>query len=257
MSVADAALVAALTVLWVGYLAAMFRPLEAVFPARPQALMRREWATDLCFLLGQFLVFTSLVHGALAATRPWLDAAVPGALRRAVASQPWWLQAVEIVVLTDALVYWGHRLQHRVDVLWRFHSVHHSARTLDWLAAHREHPLDSLWTIGILVLPAYALGFPLETIAPLAAFRGLWAVFIHSNVRLPVGPLRVLIGAPELHRWHHARDRDAGNYGNLCPWLDVLFGTYRCPDGDPHAYGIDEPVARTYAGHLVGPLLPR
>src|SRR5262249_48648691 len=187
----------------------------------------------------------------------WLTAIVPSSFRGAVAEQPWWLQALEVVVLSDFLVYWGHRLQHQVGWLWRFHSVHHSSQHLDWLAAHREHPLDTIYTIGLINLPAFILGFPLETLAGLIAFRGIWAIYIHSNVRLPIGPLRMLIGAPELHHWHHDRDRDAGNYANISPLMDILFGTYRCPDHEPARFGINEPTPGNYLGHLVGPLLPR
>jgi sterol desaturase/sphingolipid hydroxylase (fatty acid hydroxylase superfamily) len=135
--------------------------------------------------------------------------------------------------------------------------VHHSAEHLDWLAAHREHPLDSIYTMGLINLPAMILGFPLETIAGFIVFRGIWAIHIHSNVRLPIGPLRMLIGAPELHHWHHDRDRDAGNYANISPLMDILFGTYRCPDHEPAHFGLNEPAPRTYLGHMLEPLMPR
>jgi sterol desaturase/sphingolipid hydroxylase (fatty acid hydroxylase superfamily) len=161
------------------------------------------------------------------------------------------------VFLSDLLIYWGHRLQHRVGILWRFHAVHHSAEHLDWLAAHREHPLDTVYTMGLINLPAYALGVSLEALAGFIAFRGIWAIYIHSNMRLPTGPLRWLVGAPELHHWHHARDRDAGNYANLSPLMDLLFGTYRCPDHEPESFGIHEPAPRSYWGHILRPLLPR
>ena len=92
------------------------------------------------------------------------------------------------MLLSDFLIYWGHRLQHRVDFLWRFHSIHHSAEHLDWLAAHREHPLDTLYTILIVNLPVFVLGFPIESLACFAAFRGLWAIYIHANVRFPLPP---------------------------------------------------------------------
>jgi sterol desaturase/sphingolipid hydroxylase (fatty acid hydroxylase superfamily) len=151
----------------------------------------------------------------------------------------------------------GHRLQHRVPLLWRFHKVHHSAEHLDWLAAHREHPLDTIYTVGLINLPAFLLGFPLATIAGLIAFRGIWAIYIHSNVRLPLGPLRILIGAPELHHWHHDRDRNAGNYANISPLMDLLFGTNRCPDHEPESFGIREPSPRNYVGHMLEPLMPR
>jgi sterol desaturase/sphingolipid hydroxylase (fatty acid hydroxylase superfamily) len=239
------------------FLVLVFRPLEIAFPAKPgQRFFRPAWFTDLCFFLGQYLLWSGLVLWVLSRFSGWLDGFVPYGFRRAVASQPWWLQVVEVLLLSDLLVYWGHRLQHRVGFLWRFHAVHHSAEHLDWLAAHREHPLDTVYTMGLINLPAFILGFPLETLAGFVAFRGIWAIYIHSNVRLPIGPLRVLLGAPEIHHWHHDRDRDAGNYANLSPIMDVLFGTYRCPDHEPELFGLNTPSPRTYLGHVVQPLLP-
>jgi sterol desaturase/sphingolipid hydroxylase (fatty acid hydroxylase superfamily) len=240
------------------FLVLVFLPLEWAFPARPgQRFLRPAWFTDLCFFLGQYLLWSGLVLWALVHFSHHLDGIVPEGFRQAVAAQPWWLQVVEVVLLSDCFIYWAHRLQHRVGFLWRFHAVHHSAQHLDWLAAHREHPLDSIYTIGIINLPAFILGFPLETLTGFIAFRGIWAIYIHSNVRLPIGPLRMLIGAPELHHWHHDRDRDAGNYANISPLMDILFGTYRCPDHEPEHFGLNEPTPRTYLGHMIRPLLPR
>jgi sterol desaturase/sphingolipid hydroxylase (fatty acid hydroxylase superfamily) len=145
-----------------------------------------------------------------------------------------------------------------VGLLWRFHSIHHSSEHLDWLAAHREHPVDSLYTILIVNLPIFALGFPIQQLAYFAAFRGLWAIFIHANARLPLPPpLRVLIGAPELHHWHHDRDRTAGNYANVSPLMDVIFRTYHCPGAEPAALGCDEPMPPTYLGQLLHPFRRR
>lgn len=248
----EAALAAGISFL---FLLFVFRPLELVFPARSgQRFFRPRWFTDLAFFLGQYLLWNGLVLVALLYFGRWLDSVIPHPFRARVAAQPWWLQVVEVVFLSDLLIYWGHRLQHRVGFLWRFHAVHHSAEHLDWLAAHREHPLDTIYTVGLINLPALVLGFPLETIAGLIAFRGIWAIYIHSNVRLPIGPLRMLIGAPELHHWHHDRDRSAGNYANISPLMDVLFGTYRCPNHEPEAFGLTEPGPRSYLGQLLEPL---
>ena len=240
------------------FLVLIFRPLELAFPARPrQRFFRPAWFTDLCFLLGQYLIWSGAVFWLLVRFASWLDGVVPGDFRRHVAAQPWWLQAIEVVLLSDLCVYWGHRLQHKAGFLWRFHSIHHSAEHLDWLAAHREHPIDTVYTMGLINLPAFVLGFPLETLMGLIAFRGIWAIYIHSNVRVPTGPLRVLFGAPELHHWHHDRDREAGNYANISPLMDVLFGTYRCPDHEPESVGINEPIARGYFGQMLHPFRVR
>ncbi len=240
------------------FLCLVFWPLEAAFPAKPgQRFFRPAWWLDLCFFLGQYLLWSGGVLWLLNHFANWLDITMPFQLRAAVASQSWWLQAIEVILLSDFFVYWGHRLQHRVAFLWRFHSIHHSAEHLDWLAAHREHPVDTIYTMGLINLPAFLLGFPLETLAGLIAFRGLWAIYIHSNVRLPIGPLRVLVGAPELHHWHHDRDRNAGNYANISPIMDVIFGTYRCPDHEPASFGIDEPISKNYLGQMAHPFLKK
>ncbi|WP_269542491.1 sterol desaturase family protein [Cerasicoccus fimbriatus] len=240
------------------FLCAVFVPLERVFPAKPgQRFFRPKWWLDFCFFIGQYLLWGGLVLWVLSYFRTGLTSIVPAGFREMVASQPWWLIGIEVVVLSDFLIYWGHRIQHKVDFLWRFHAVHHSAEHLDWLAAHREHPLDSIYTIGLINLPAFVLGFPMESLAALIAFRGLWAIFIHANVRLPIGPLRCLIGSPELHHWHHDKARDSGNYANLSPLMDKLFGTYTCPDHEPESFGIREPMPGNYLGQMLHPLKPR
>ena len=238
-------------------LAAIFRPLELAFPAKRQRFFRPEWFLDLSFFLGQYLLWGGLVFLAIELFGARLGGVLPPAWREAVAAQPYWLQVLEVILLGDFLLYWGHRLQHRVGFLWRIHSIHHSIEHLDWLAAHREHPLDTIYTVALVNLPGFLLGFPMETLAGFFAFRGLWAGFIHSNVKLPIGPLRMLIGAPELHHWHHARDRNAGNYANLSPVMDLIFGTYCHPGQEPEAFGLDTPISRRFLGQLWHPFKRR
>lgn len=237
------------------FLAAVFRPLEWAFPAKPaQPFFRRQWFLDLCFFLGQYLLWNGLVTTALVALRGQLTWAWLRDLQGAVDGLPWWVQFLAVVALSDFTIYWAHRLQHHVGFLWQFHKVHHSAPHLDWLAAHREHPLDTIYTVTLINLVPMLAGFSLGSITGFIAFRGIWAIYIHSNVRLPIGPLRWIIGAPELHHWHHDLDRRAGNYANLSPLMDLAFGTYKCPDHEPEAFGIDEPTPGNYVGQLLEPL---
>ncbi|MGE9312480.1 sterol desaturase family protein [Niabella sp. CJ426] len=239
------------------FLCLVFIPLEKAFPAKKdQKIFRKGWLTDLCYFLGQYLLWSGVVLWVLQYFSFWLDGIIPASFREKIQQQPLWLQAIEVLLLSDLLIYWGHRLQHKVDFLWRFHKIHHSAEELDWLAAHREHPIDSIYTIGLINLPAFIFGFELEALALIVAFRGIWAIYIHSNVRLPIGKLKMLIGAPELHHWHHDKERDRGNYANISPLMDLLFGTYVCPPHEPDSFGIKEPFPKNYAGQLIQPLLP-
>ena len=237
----------------------MIWPLERLFPARRgQRLFRPGWFTDLAFFAGQYLLWIGLAVVVIHALDTRIDPLIPRGLRARFGSWPLALQAVVAVALGDLSVYWFHRASHAVPFLWRFHAVHHSAAHLDWLAAHREHPIDGLLTQAAVNAPAILLGFSLGHVAWLIALRGMWAIFIHSNVRLPLGPLRVLLGAPDLHHGHHLRTAHAQNFANLAPWTDLLFGTYYRPRG-PELWplGTDEPLSASYLAMLARPLWPR
>ena len=239
------------------FLSLVFIPMEKAFPAKPhQKIFRQQWFLDVCFFLGQYLLWNTLVLNILHYAGLWFDANISFTLRTVITQQPLWLQGLEIILISDFLIYWAHRFQHKYDVLWRFHKIHHSAETLDWLAAHREHPIDSLYTVGIINLPALILGFNLDALAVLVAFRGIWAIYIHSNVRLNIGIVKKIIGSPDLHHWHHDRERDRGNYANISPLMDIVFGTYICPDTEPEEFGIKEKFPTTYIGQLLKPVLP-
>ncbi len=237
-------------------LAAAFVPLERAFPARPeQPVLRPGLGVDACFFLGQYFLFAALAGAAVDAADRLLAPALLDGARARLAAHPV-AQAALAVALGDLAAYWLHRAFHRVDLLWRFHAVHHGAEHLDWMAAFREHPVDGALTQLVLNLPAIVLGVPGERLAAVIAFRGAWAILVHANVRLPLGPLRWLVGAPELHHWHHARRRAEHNFANLAPWLDLLFGTYhRPPDGARFALGLVEPWPRGYLAQLARPFL--
>jgi sterol desaturase/sphingolipid hydroxylase (fatty acid hydroxylase superfamily) len=242
-------------------LAVVYGALEPAFPAR----LARRWRDadvwiDGCFYLGQYLLWSTLAVWLLSSVHGVVNAHALLELRTLAARLPLWLMAAIAVVLGDILVYFFHRACHRYDFLWRFHAVHHSSERLDWLAAHREHPVDGMLTQLAQNLPAMLLGLPFEALAVLIAFRGAWSILIHANVALPLGPLRLLFGAPDLHHFHHARvERTAHNFANLAPWLDLAFGTYHRPRGpETYALGLSEAWPRGYLAQLVEPFsLPR
>ncbi|MDF1702155.1 MAG: sterol desaturase family protein [Planctomycetota bacterium] len=250
------------TLISLGILLLIFLPLELLFPGNrrgpgePRGL-RKEYGTDLLFALGQYVLWTAPVVFVLVLVYEHSDALPLSGVRAFVGDQPFWLQFLGVILLCDIGIYWGHRLSHKYEFLWRFHRVHHTAEKVDWIAAYREHPFDNLYTRLIENLPAILLGFPLEALAGFAMFRGLWAIYIHSNVALEPGPLRYLLGSPRLHHWHHEIDRGGRvNFANLSPLMDLLFGTYYDPGHMPERYGIPADVSHNYVVQLVDPLLP-
>lgn len=237
--------------------AAIFIPLEKAFALRRgQKAFREGWATDVAhFLLTGPL---SKVCGILALA-PLLLLARPlisPALQAAVASQPWPLQFVEALLVANLGAYFGHRLSHRVPLLWRFHAVHHSSQRMDWLAAARLHPLDQVAGKALAFVPLYLLGYGTETFGAYIALATAHAVLIHSNVRVNIGPLRWLVTTPEYHHWHHSSDPEADgkNFAGELPLLDLIFGTLHMPGrGEGAAYGTREPVPQGYIGQIAYP----
>jgi len=238
-------------------LLAVFLPLERLFPAQRQRIFRERWGTDLLFFLGQYLLWTAPVVAALVWVHRRVDQLPLAGLRETVAALPFWAQCVLAILLSDVAIYWVHRWSHASPFLWRFHRVHHTAERLDWLAAHREHPFDNLLTRLTENLPLILLGFPLPALAGFAVFRGLWALYIHSNCALTPGPLRYVLGASRLHHWHHAVEGGGRvNFANLSPLMDLAFGTYHDPGRFPERYGLGAPVEHSYPVQLAAPLVP-
>ncbi|OWY61856.1 hypothetical protein B7486_61555, partial [cyanobacterium TDX16] len=61
--------------------------------------------------------------------------------------------AVAILGL-DLAGYAGHRIRHRIGVLWACHRTHHTDVDVDVTTTLRHHPLD---VVGIIVVNAIAL----------------------------------------------------------------------------------------------------
>lgn len=238
-------------------LATLFVPMERLFFRRPHPVFRPGWTTDLAhFLVSHVLVQVLMlltITPAAVVFRFMIDSPV----QRAVGAQPGWLQFLEILLVADLAGYGIHRLFHAVGFLWKFHAIHHSSRTMDWLAGSRLHLVDIVVTRSFAFLPLYALGFSQAPVYAYLVFVSFHAVFIHANVRFGFGPLAHLIGTPRFHHWHHSAQPEAldRNFAIHLPWLDRLFGTLYLPKDEwPAEYGIEgNPVPERYAGQIVYP----
>ena len=232
----------------------IFVPLERVFAARAWRGFQKGWLTDLLFFVGQTYLWTFPVVLVLGAVADLISQLPLDGLQKGLAGHHPVIQVIVALLTSDLCTYWGHRLSHRLPWLWRFHRVHHTSKHLDWLAAYREHPLDNLYTRLIENVPLLVLGIPWHFIAGLAAFRGLWAVFIHSNVELHVGPLAYVLGAPRLHHWHHDESRGrTDNFANLNPLMDLVFGTYFDPGKMPETVGFSGEKDKGFVALILRP----
>ena len=246
---------------WLLLLCAIFVPLERLASIKRQAFFRPEFLTD----LGYFVMSAVVVGMILGAPLVLLGAAVhqliPSAVLDAIAAWPSGVRLAVSLLVGELGFYWGHRLSHQVPFLWRFHSIHHSAKDIDFLTNTRAHPVDMMFTRTLGFIPVIALGLTGDSTTVTAlflVFGTLWGFFIHANVRWRFGFLENVIATPFFHRWHHTNDaRRDRNYAATFPFFDHLFGTYQSPDHWPTDYGIDAPMPASLGGQLLDPFMPR
>ena len=152
------------------------------------------------------------------------------------------LQVALACVAAELFSYWAHRLMHERPLLWRFHSIHHSAKRVYWLNAIRAHPGEHVFRGFISAAPLALLGAPPEVLAYWMVISRVAGLFQHANIDFALGPFAWIFSIGELHRWHHSAKREEAdhNYGDTFIIWDVVFGTRYLP-GDrlaPQEVGI-------------------
>ena len=239
---------------------------ERVRPWRAeQPAVRRDFWLDAFYMFFNFFLFSLLGYNAAAdvvvrAFRDGLSAiGVESLAVLDVSALPGWAQLVLLFVLRDFIHFWVHRLLHRVPWLWRFHKVHHSVREMGFAAHLRFHPGETVVYRTLEYVPLALIGFGLDDFILVHVTSLTIGHLNHSNVRLPLGPLRYVFNSPQMHLWHHVKQPPVAtgiNFGvSLSVW-DWIFGTAYWPRDDAQlALGFDgvETYPDSFLGQLVDP----
>jgi len=175
---------------------------------------------------------------------------------------PYILQILLVMVVGDGLLYWFHRLSHRVPVLWSVHAIHHMPTRVNMLMAARQHffyqPLGALFVwIPLLLIGCTPDLYVWQAFAILVAGN-----IDHANIdfRIPRFMHRVIV-TPHYHRLHHSADPRHGNsnFGVMLPIWDQLFGTFTDPvKTELRAAGIEgDPFPHRLLSELASSLNPK
>ncbi len=201
---------------------------ETLAPRRGEAMLRRDrWRGNLLLVAVDTLLLRLLVPmgaAGVAAACDW------GVLRQV--DLPRFVSVLLAVVLLDLVIYWQHRLFHRLPLLWRLHRVHHADIRLDVTSALRFHPLEILLSMAIKIAAVVLIGADALAVLLFEVLLNGMAMFNHGNIRLSQSldrVLRLFVVTPDMHRIHHSVDADEynRNFGfNLACW-DRLFASYR------------------------------
>ncbi|HEY8430782.1 MAG TPA: sterol desaturase family protein [Sandaracinaceae bacterium] len=203
---------------------------------------RASVAQDGAYVASRALVTLPLTLAILDGLRRLVAAFAPGIQLGWLPGLPGWAQVLVYFVLMDAVAYGVHRAFHAVPWLWPFHAIHHSQRNLNALTTTRIHVVELVVKRVVSFAPLAVLGEPTETLALLVCIDGFWGFFVHSGLRVPLGPLRYVLVEPDYHRLHHAQERELAdtNYAERLVIWDLLLGSARFETPRALATGIDD-----------------
>jgi sterol desaturase/sphingolipid hydroxylase (fatty acid hydroxylase superfamily) len=215
---------------------------EKLFPLRrDQPVFRPEWQTDFHHFIVNHLVVGFVLLATNLMVHKFFGWAAKDGIQAWVQGLPFWAGLLLIILVADLVQYWTHRAYHEVPMLWRLHAVHHSVKSMDWMAGSRQHIVELLLTRTLVLAPIFVLGFSKDVIDAYIVVVGFQAVFNHANVSVRLGPLRYVIVTPNFHHWHHSQDTEAidKNYAAHFAFLDHLFGTAVQSERQwPERYGV-------------------
>jgi sterol desaturase/sphingolipid hydroxylase (fatty acid hydroxylase superfamily) len=221
-------------------MALIYVPLERLWPQYPaQGTFRPQWTLDIIYFMSTHLPIQMLSFLVMfPATQATQYLAIP-VVANAIASLPYVVQFFLAVLVADLAEWIVHYAFHKVPFLWRFHSIHHSSKALDWLAGSRSHFLDDT-AVRALVLAPLMLGFSRPIVLAYLIFVTLHATWVHCNFKPYAKWLEPFLVMPRYHHWHHSSQKEAidKNFAVHFPWLDRLFGTYYNPKEWPEHYGL-------------------
>ncbi len=208
--------------------------MEWQWPRRGQeALRSKRWLDNLSLLALAALLMRLILPLGLATLALHFQQAHIGLFNQPnfLINDYWLVLAISLIVL-DFVIYWQHRLFHKVPFLWRLHQVHHSDKAFDVSTALRFHPLEMLLSLMIKALIIALLGIPASAVIVFEIVLNGVAMFNHGNLSIPLSLdkfLRKILVTPDMHRVHHSNipNETNSNFGfNISLW-DRCFNSYQ------------------------------
>jgi len=226
---------------WLIGVSALFFLFEIFAPWREgQPKFRKGFWLDVFYMFFNFFLFSLIIYNAASdvAVNLFNDFLGIFGFTNIVAVQigtwPAVLQLLVLFVVRDFVQWWVHRLLHNNKRLWEFHKVHHSIEQMGFAAHLRYHWMENVVYRSIEYMPLAMIGFGVDDFFVVHIFALAMGHFNHSNLNIPLGPLKYIFNNPQMHIWHHAHDlpekhKNGVNFGLTLSIWDYLWGTVYIP----------------------------
>lgn len=151
--------------------------------------------------------------------------------------------SVTLFIIEDFSRFFIHWLYHRIPLLWKYHSVHHSATVLTPLTLYRVHSIEyilnnirGVFVVGVvsgIFMYSFdgAIGF--AEILGVNLFNFVFnlaaANLRHSHVWISFGYLEHIFISPAQHQIHHSREKIHfdKNFGSCLAIWDKAFYSWQ------------------------------
>jgi len=159
--------------------------------------------------------------------------------------EPIWLAIIIAFIVQDFSGYWLHRMNHRINIFWNRHIIHHSSEEFNLSCALRQEISTIVRFGAIFMLPAALLGISPTIFAVLGPIHLFMQFWYHTRLINKMGLLETIFVTPSHHRVHHAINTKYmdKNYGQILIIWDKFFGTFQ-PElkEEKPVYGIIRPA---------------
>lgn len=153
-----------------------------------------------------------------------------------------WTLWIILLLATDLVWYWYHRLGHEINVFWGAHVVHHQSEEFNYTVSARITVLQAVVrNLFWCTLPF--IGFHPAMVITILVVHGTYSFFTHTQVIGKLGWLEHILITPSHHGVHHASNEKYlnKNYGDIFVFWDKLFGTFQREEEKPQ-YGLTHPL---------------
>jgi sterol desaturase/sphingolipid hydroxylase (fatty acid hydroxylase superfamily) len=223
---------------WLIGISLLFLLAELVLPWRKnQKAIRQDFWLDIFYMFFNFFLFSLIGYYAVSnvfaeAFNDFLKHSFGIRNLAAIHIHEWpvFAQLLSLFVLRD-FIHWNvHRLLHRVHFLWEFHKVHHSVQQMGFASHLRFHWMETVVYRSIEYIPLGMIGFGIQEFFLVHLVAISIGHFNHSNIKIPLGPLKYVLNNPQMHTFHHAKSlpgkhRFGVNFGISLSLWDYLFRT--------------------------------
>ena len=229
--------------IWIVSCLAVFWILEGIYPLKKHKYNKWKHAKTNFVLLGSTILI-NVVFGLLTVgIFLWLDTNNFGLLN--LVDFPVWVEVILAIMILDFMSqYVVHFMLHKIPVMWRFHTVHHSDRHVDVTSGTRHHPIDFIFRETFALLGIIIAGLPLAYYLIYRILTVLLTYFSHADIQLPLWldkAISYVFISPNTHKFHHhhVMPWTDTNFGNIFSFWDRIFGTFIYEDTNDIIYGVD------------------